>query len=43
LGDEHGRTLPPPARAEAPAIEEDELIDVFLEEAREASPRGGRD
>ncbi|MBV5295560.1 MAG: Hpt domain-containing protein [Curvibacter lanceolatus] len=42
LGDEVAApSLPPPARTEAPAIEEDELIDVFLEEAREVFAQGG--
>ncbi|WP_027478267.1 Hpt domain-containing protein [Curvibacter gracilis] len=41
LGDEVAApSLPPPARTEAPAIEEDELIDVFLEEAREVFAQG---
>ena len=41
LGDEVAApSLPPPARIEAPAIEEDELIDVFLEEAREVFAQG---
>lgn len=41
LGDEAAApSLPPPTRTQAPEIEEDELIDVFLEEAREVFAQG---